>query len=426
MEGCHEQQKGECMSPRSDLILRNGIALTGEELREEPFGSLVVRDGLITQLTAEQVPADGTPEVELHGAFVLPGLIDCHVHFDLAAHPAPYLHWDRTPFVRSMTCFHNGLLALRAGITSVRDLGSVDRMTLHYAGQVNSGELLGPRVVAAGRPITMTGGHCADYGRIADGPDEVRLAVREQLAAGAGVVKLMATGGISTPGNPGVPQLGIPELAAGIEEAHKAGVLVAAHAHAPQGITNAIAAGVDTIEHAAFADDDNHKQMIDAGVTLVPTVTALNPIAEGIGIPAATVAKSLKAREIYRASTAKAIAAGVRIAAGTDAGTALNPIGGLLDELTMYAERGMSATEALRAATVTAGTLVRRVGEDAPVGILTIGARADLVMVEQDPRQGLEVLRRPIGVVAGGRPVDLGWVERTLTEVEPVLAEARA
>ena len=162
----------------------------------------------------------------------------------------------------------------------------------------------------------------------------------------------------STPGNPGVPQLGIPELAAGIEEAHKAGVLVAAHAHAPQGITNAIAAGVDTIEHAAFADDDNHKQMIDAGVTLVPTVTALNPIAEGIGIPAATVAKSLKAREIYRANTAKAIAAGVRIAAGTDAGTALNPIGGLLDELIMYADRGMSATEALRAATVTAGTLV--------------------------------------------------------------------
>jgi len=170
-----------------DLILRNGIALLGEELRAEPFGSLVVRDGVIVEVTAEQVSADGSPERELNGAFVLPGLIDCHVHFDLAAHPAPFLHWDRAPFVRSMTCFHNGLLALRAGITSVRDLGSVDRMTLDYALQVNSGEVLGPRVLAAGRPITMTGGHCADYGRIADGPDQVRLAVREQLAAGAGV-----------------------------------------------------------------------------------------------------------------------------------------------------------------------------------------------------------------------------------------------
>lgn len=409
-----------------DLILRNGIALMGEDLREQPFGSVLVRRGVITEVTAEQVPADGTPELELRGAFVLPGLIDCHVHFDLAAHAAPFRHWDRAPFVRSMTCFHNGLLALRAGITSVRDLGSFDRMTLDYAGQVNSGELLGPRVVAAGRPITMTGGHCADYGRIANGPDEVRLAVREQLAAGAGVVKLMATGGISSPGNPGLPQLGIQELAAGIEEAHKADVLVAAHAHAPQGITNAIAAGVDTIEHAAFADDDNYRQMIDAGVTLVPTVTALNPIANGRGIPAATVEKSLKARETYRANTAKAIAAGVRIAAGTDAGTAFNPIGGLLDELIMYVDRGMSAAEALRTATVTAGTLVRRAGEDAQVGVLAVGARADLVIAERDPRDGLEVLRRPVGVVVAGRPVDLGWVDRTLAEVGPVLAEPPA
>jgi imidazolonepropionase-like amidohydrolase len=407
----------------SDLILRNGIALMGSELREEPFGSLVVRAGVIAAVTPEQVAADGTPELEMNGAFLLPGLIDCHVHFDLAAHPAPFLHWDRAPFVRSLTCFHNGLLALRAGITSVRDLGSADRMTLDYSLQVNSGRLLGPRVVAAGRPITMTRGHCAEYGRVADGPDDVRLAVREQLAAGAGVVKLMATGGISSPGNPGLPQLGVPELAAGIEEAHKAGVLVAAHAHAPQGITNAIEAGVDTIEHAAFADDDNYKQMIAAGVTLVPTVTALNPIVAGIGIPAATVEKSLKAREIYRTSTAKAIAAGVRIAAGTDAGTALNPIGGLLDELTMYVERGMSTTDALRAATVTAGTLVRRAGDDVPVGVVAVGARADLLVAERDPRADLDVLRRPVGVVVGGRQVDLGWVDRSLDEVAGVLEE---
>jgi imidazolonepropionase-like amidohydrolase len=406
-----------------DLILRNGVALMGDELQEEPFGSLVVRAGVITAVTRQQPKADGTPELDLRGAFVLPGLIDCHVHFDLAAHPAAFLQWERAPFVRSMTCFHNGLLALRAGITSVRDLGSTDRMTLDYSLQVNSGRLPGPRVVAAGRPITMTGGHCADHGRIADGPDEVRLAVREQLADGAGVVKLMATGGISSPGNPGLPQLGVPELAAGVEEAHKAGVLVAAHAHAPQGIRNAIEAGVDTIEHAAFADDDSYKQMIAAGVTLVPTVVALNPIADGIGIPAATVEKSLKAREIYRANTAKAIAAGVRIAAGTDAGTALNPIGCLLDELIMYVERGMSTTEALRAATVTAGPLVRRAGDDVPIGILAVGARADLVIAERDPRADLEVLRRPRGVVLGGRAVDLGWVDRTLAEVAAVLAE---
>jgi imidazolonepropionase-like amidohydrolase len=116
----------------------------------------------------------------------------------------------------------------------------------------------------------------------------------------------------------------------------------------------------------------------------------------------------------------------VRIAAGTDAGTAFNPIGGLLDELVMYVDRGMSAAEALRTATVTAGTLVRRAGEDAPVGVLAVGARADLVVAERDPREGIEVLRRPVGVVVAGRPVDLDWVERTLAELSPVLVEPPA
>jgi imidazolonepropionase-like amidohydrolase len=406
-----------------DLIVRNGTALVGDQLEPVAFAALIVRGGVIVEITSDDVVADGTPEIDANGGFILPGLIDCHVHFDLAAHPAPYAHWDRAPFIRSITCFHNGLLALRAGITSVRDLGSADGMVLDYARQVNSGTLLGPRVIAAGRPITMTGGHCSAYGRVADGADDVRLAVREQLKEGAGAIKMMATGGISTPGNPGLPQLTVAEMTAGIEEAHKAGVLVAAHAHASQGIANAIAAGVDTIEHAAFADDETHQRMIAAGIILVPTVIALSPIAQGIGIPAATVEKSLKARATYQANTARAIAAGVTIAAGTDAGTALNPIGLLLDELLMYREGGMTETEALRSATATAGRLVRRVGEDAPVGVIETGARADLLIVDGDPRTDLEIVRRPAGVVIGGKPVDLAWVEQTLNELSLVLAE---
>jgi imidazolonepropionase-like amidohydrolase len=155
----------------------------------------------------------------------------------------------------------------------------------------------------------------------------------------------------------------------------------------------------------------------------VPTVIALSPIAHGIGIPAATVEKSLTARNTYQDNTARAIAAGVTIAAGTDAGTALNPIGLLLDELIMYREGGMTETEALRSATATAGRLVRRVGENAPVGVIETGARADLLIVDGDPRTDLELVRRPASVVIGGRPVDLAWVERTLNELEPVLVE---
>jgi imidazolonepropionase-like amidohydrolase len=414
---------GEIISKR-DVVLRNGIALVGDGLEAQPFGALVVRDGVIVAITNDVVTADGMAELDLGGAYVVPGLIDAHVHFDLAAHPAAYLHWDRAPFVRSMTCFHNGLLALRSGITSVRDLGSADTMVLDYGKQVNAGRLIGPRVIAAGKPIMITGGHSSEHGRIADGPESIRLAVREQLAAGAGVIKLMATGGISTPGNPGLPELTVEEMRVAVAEGHRAGVLVAAHAHAPQGIANAIEAGVDTIEHAAFADRATHDLMISAGITLVPTVLALEPIAVGVGIPLGTVEKSLKARGSYRANTEAAIAAGVRIASGTDAGTALNPIGGLLDELKMYAERGMTATQALRAATVTAGRLVRRVGEGPEVGIITVGARADLVITESDPRADLEVLRRPGGVIVGGTPLDLGWVGRTLDELAPVLSDS--
>lgn len=410
-------------SGRGDLVLRNGIALTGDSLAPRPFQSLVIRGGVITQITGDMVAADGAAEIDAAGGFVTPGLIDAHVHFGLAAHPAPYRHWDRPAFIRSMTCFHNGLRALRAGITTVRDLGSGDTMVIDYGREVKAGHLPGPRVVAAGRPIAITGGHGWEHARVANGPEEVRLAVREQLTAGAGVIKLMATGGISTPGNPGRSELTAEELSAGVDEAHRAGVLAAAHAHAPEGIANAIAAGVDSIEHAAFADPDTHALMIKADVTLVPTVTALSPIAAGVGIPEDTVVKSLRARETFQQNTGHAIAAGVTIAAGTDAGTALNPIGGLLDELLLYVRRGMSAAQALRSATVTAGRLVGEAGEPAGTGTIEVGARADLVVVPADPRADLEVLRRPAAVIAGGRPVDLHWAEQTLAATEPVVGD---
>jgi imidazolonepropionase-like amidohydrolase len=143
-----------------------------------------------------------------------------------------------------------------------------------------------------------------------------------------------------------------------------------------------------------------------------------------VGIPRDTVVKSLRARETFQKNTGRAIAAGVTVAAGTDAGTALNPIGGLLDELQLYVQRGMSQANALRSATVTAGRLVRRAADDAQTGVIAVGARADLLIVPGDPRQDLEVLRRPVTVITGGRLVDLNWVEQTLSETEPVLASA--
>ena len=391
----------------SNLVLRDGIALIGDELSPRPFKTLRIDNGVIAGF--DSLNAANAQVLELHGGFVLPGLIDCHVHFDLAAAPAAYLHWYDSPLTRSLTCLHNGLSALVNGITSVRDLGSADHLVLDYARAVEAGEVVGPRVTAAGRAITITGGHFSQYARTADGPAEVRKAVREQIGAGASVIKIMTTGGISTPGDPEASQFTDEEVRAAVEEAHSRGFQVAAHAHSPQGIRSALAGGVDTIEHAAFANEETLIALANADVTLVPTVSALNNIEPGLGIPEATVTKSLEAREIYREATKRAIKAGVRIAAGTDAGTALNPIGGLVDELALYAEFGMPLLEVLRSATTVAGQIV-----GGGVGVLEEGRPADLLIVDGDPRENLEHLRQPKHVVTRGQLVNLQWAHQTM------------
>lgn len=394
------------------LVLRGGVALSGEALEPQSFETLVVANGQIIGL---DVATDDLVEpvlVDLDGAYVLPGLIDCHVHFDLAAHPSAYEHWQAPTLVRALTALHNGLVALSSGITTVRDLGCVDLLVLDYAAAVERGHVIGPRVVAAGRGITTTGGHFSQYARVADGPSNVRTAVREQIGAGAGVIKLMATGGISTPGDPGASQLTVEEMTVAVEEAHRRGLKVAAHAHTRDGVLAALRAGVDTIEHAAFADDETLQAIVAAHATLVPTVSALSPIAPGLGIPASTVEKSLRARALYQDSTRRAIAAGVTIAAGTDAGTALNPIGGLVDELALYITLGMEVVGALRSATVTAGAVV-----GADVGVVSPGRPADLIVVAGDPAEDLCVLRRPSHVVKGGRLIDMAWAKQTAQEL---------
>jgi imidazolonepropionase-like amidohydrolase len=192
---------------------------------------------------------------------------------------------------------------------------------------------------------------------------------------------------------------------------------VAAHAHSPTGIIAALRSGVDTIEHAAYIDDEAIDLLISTGRTLVPTVSALSPIAPGLGIPEDTVAKSIAAREIFRASVGRAVTAGVHIAAGTDAGTAFNPIGGLVDELDLYLAAGMTAFDALRSATVNTGPVL---GEK--VGMIAEGYRADLIAVESDPRVDIAALRRPARVFTRGRALDPAWLDDTLAEYAGVLA----
>jgi imidazolonepropionase-like amidohydrolase len=386
------------------LVLREGVALAGDDLAAVPFDALVVEDGRIAALGGPVAERAGDRVVNLEGAHVLPGLVDAHVHLDLTAEIVPYVHWRRPAAVRGATLVRTGLMALAHGITGVRDLGCVDDAVIEYGRLTAAGRLLGPRVLACGRWICMTGGHGWEYGREADGPDEVRRAAREQVRARAGVIKLMATGGLSTPGSADAVELTVDELRAGVEEAHHAGLTAAAHAHAPAGIEAAVLAGVDTVEHAAFADDKQVQLMKAHGVVLVPTLAALDNVRAGSGIDHEVVSKSEAARETFHRNVGRAIRAGVTVGAGTDAGTALNPVGLLVDELGHYLRLGMTETDALRSATVVGGSLI---GPE--VGRISEGWHADLLVVRRDPRQDLRALRRPELVIARGTLVDPAW-----------------
>jgi hypothetical protein len=248
---------------------------------------------------------------------------------------------------------------VEAGVTTVRDLGGRDYAEFAVRRAVTEGLFPGPRILGAGRPVCMTGGHGNSIGREADGPDDARKAVREQLKAGADVIKLIATGGVMTPGvEPGSPQLTLEEMRAAIEEATKAGRRTAAHAQGSTGIADAIEAGITTIEHGIFLTDEIVAAMKRKGVFLVATLAAPAAISAGglaAGIPDYMVRKSDAVVTAHVASFRRAHEAGARIAAGADSGTPLNPHGSLLTELELMVKYGMTPLEAIRSASVGSG-----------------------------------------------------------------------
>ena len=285
--------------------------------------------------------------IELAGAWVCPGLMNAHAHLCLDGGPDPEAALrgeNRTETVlRSAARLE---AAVRAGVTTIRDVGGSDGIDIELARLVESGEVLGPRVIASGRVVTMTGGHGWWMGIQADGADAVRRAARENLRAGAGSIKLMATGGMMTGGRQaGQPQLTVEEMAAAVDEAHKRGVPVAAHAESRVGVLNAIAAGVDSVEHGHGGDEQAIEQMLERGVALVPTILSDRRIIEhgvGAGIPDFVVEQCDALHQSLVVFLERAIQAGVTIAAGNDGGAPLVPIGDMVGELELYRQHGMS------------------------------------------------------------------------------------
>lgn len=350
----------------------------------------------------------GATTIDGRGLTLLPGLIDCHVHFCLGAEPDVVdAIAQETPALTLLKSSQAARQTLEAGITTVRDVGSRDHSIFTLKRAIETGLVPGPRIVGAGLAICMIGGHARFIGQEVHGTRQVRSAVRAQIAAGAGVIKVIASGGVLTPGtSPDQAQMTVEELQAAVQEAQRAGRKVAAHAHGSSGMKNAIQAGVHSIEHATLMDEEAAGLMKEHDVFMVPTLSALATTAAcrlGCGVPDSARDKAKAMTKRHAVSFKNALRDGIKIAMGTDAGTPFNFHGENAQELERMVAFGMSPMQAILAATSAASRLI---GIQHQVGTIEQGKLADLLLFEGNPLRHIEQLRdrsRIVGVMQAGK-----------------------
>jgi imidazolonepropionase-like amidohydrolase len=337
---------------------------------------------------------DGDVEIDATGLTIMPGFFDCHVHItssgvDLMAHlqrPFSYQFYQAA---------HHLSATLDCGITSIRDASGAD---LGVQQAVNDGLIEGPHMQISISALSQTGGHGDGWmpfgcvvphsvahpgrpGGIVDGPEEVRRKVRELIRAGADVIKVFTSGGVLSPrDDPRHAHFRDDELTTLVAEATAAGIFVMAHAQATDGIKSAIRAGIRSIEHGIFLDDEAIEMMIDRGTWLVPTLVAPKAVIDaaraGASIPETSINKALEVMEIHRDSFSRAVRAGVKVAMGTDSG--VGPHGNNLEELALMHRGGLSTEQVYHATTGSAAALL---GVSHDRGTIEVGKRADLVLI---------------------------------------------
>jgi imidazolonepropionase-like amidohydrolase len=391
---------------------------TSDNVRENMV--IVVQDDRIQSVSpasSASIPA-GATVIDLSRATVLPGLIDCHTHLGARADRYDEISRFRdTPFQSAFAAVVNARKTLEAGFTSVRDVGSDPFLAVDLRNSIKEGLVPGPRIVASGPPISITGGHgdLNNYSpqtrvsmfpeerdfQIADGIDQIRHVVRAQVKYGVDVIKIIATGGVLSKGDsPGAPQYTPEELKAAAEEAHMAGRKIAAHAHGTQGIKNAILAGIDSIEHASLIDDEGIRLAKERGVYLVMDIYnddyILN-MAPQFGLPQENIEKEKMVGRLQRENFQKAVQAGVKMAFGTDAG--VYPHGDNAKQFFYMVKFGMTPAQAIHAATTNAADLIGRSKE---VGSIEAGKYADIIAVSADPLQDVRALENVGFVMKGG------------------------
>ena len=360
-----------------------------------------------------KIPA-GAQIIDMSRQTVLPGLIDCHTHLTFDPDQNGYEALGISVPRQALTGAKNARITLEAGFTTVRNVGAGGYSDIALRDAINAGDVIGPRIDASGPAIGVTGGHCdnsllapefhfRDEG-VADGVSAVMSKTREVVKYGADVVKICATGGVLSKGDsPGATQFNDEEIRAIIVEAHRLGRKVAAHAHGSAGIQQAVLAGVDSIEHGSYINDENIRAMKERKVYLVPTLYLGDWFLENyqkIGVPQFMVDKAKVIMPVARQNVAKAFAAGVPVAFGTDA--AVYPHGLNAREFAVMVKLGMTPMQSIQAATVNAADLL---GWSDRVGTISEGKYADLIAVDGDPTKDVTTLEHVTFVMKGGAVV---------------------
>jgi imidazolonepropionase-like amidohydrolase len=376
--------------------------------------AILIADGAIAMVGVKatlSVPAEATM-VDLGDRTILPGLIDVHTHLIGDPTVGGYGALGQTREQATIHGVVNAERTLMAGFTTVRDVGADHFADVALRDAINSGLIVGPRMLAAGPPIGIIGGHCsdnnllpADYGDVgegvATGPWEMRAKVRANIKFGVDLIKTCSTGGVFSKGTvPGAEQNTIEEMAAIVAEAHQRGLKVASHAHGTAGIKNAIRAGVDTIEHASYLDKEAINLAKSKGVHLAMDIyNTEHTQAEGRknGELEESLRKDAEIAEIQRESFRAAVKAGAKVVYGADSG--VYPHGDNARQFFWMVKYGMTPIEAIRAATALAAEAL---GEEESLGQIKPGFRADLIAVEGDPLADVTVLERVTFVMKDG------------------------
>ncbi len=384
-------------------ILRGMTVIDGTGRPPVENAVVAIRDGRILYAGStdgwqqETHASDGDEPLilDVSGQYLLPGLIDLHVHLAMDGAADSRLHGE--PAWTTLLMLAHAQSSLAAGVTTIRDVGGRFGLEFVLRRAIEAGLYVGPRMVLSGRLLAITSAGTEYYGgmyREADGPEEVRRATREQIKAGADWIKVLATGAVLTPDeSPGAATFGLDELEMAVAEAAKLGRPVAAHAHGVEGIRNAVAAGARTIEHGTHLHRDSQVMatMAERGIYLVPTLKAGFDVVNGEHpeTPAWIVEKSKEAQEDALLSVRRALEMGVPIAMGTDAATPFNFHGENAMELVWMAEAGLSPMQCITAATANAA---RALGWEHWLGTVEAGKVADLVVCADNPLENLRHL----------------------------------